>query len=232
MRIFLSILAFTITVLSVSDPICADIFSYKDKKGVIHLSNSRVTRFSSRRAIKETRKSTVTVVSSREKESVIRTINRIAVKEGVDPMLVMAIAKAESSFNPRAVSPKGAVGVMQLMPGTAAQMAKAKKVTRQALFQPGLNIRLGCRYLSWLRHRLPRPEAIIAAYNAGLPAAKRWQREAGNDPLSYIETIGYEQSRKYARWVIGDYLWYRYLWPREFDNREDNNYIQWLQASQ
>ena len=139
-------------------------------------------------------------------------------KDKVDPYLALGILRRESRFNPAAVSNVGAIGLMQLMPPTAAQMAGLDDLPDDLLFDPGYNIRLGCKYLRWLTVRLKKKEVVVAAYNAGPTAAKRWQRLAGSDVETYIESIGYDQSRNYARWVIGDYLWYKYLWPGEFSN--------------
>jgi soluble lytic murein transglycosylase len=89
-------------------------------------------------------------------------INQIASEEGVDPELVRAIIKAESNFDPRAVSRKGAQGLMQLMPGTAGRYA----VTNT--FDPETNIRGGVRHLRYLHDLFPGQLPLaLAAYNAG-----------------------------------------------------------------
>lgn len=89
-------------------------------------------------------------------------INQIASEEGVDPALVRAIIKAESNFDPRAISRRGAQGLMQLMPGTAGRYA----VTNS--FDPETNIRGGVRYLRFLYGLFPGHLSLaLAAYNAG-----------------------------------------------------------------
>ena len=78
----------------------------------------------------------------------------------------LAIIHAESNFDPRAVSHKGAVGLMQLMPATARWMAPG--VSRRQLFDPALNIELGTRYLRYLANRYGGDaEKILIAWNAG-----------------------------------------------------------------
>ncbi|MCP4583309.1 MAG: transglycosylase SLT domain-containing protein [candidate division Zixibacteria bacterium] len=136
----------------------------------------------------------------------------------IDPYLALAVIRRESRFDPSAVSSVGASGLMQLMPATAAQMAAGDGEPQEWIFEPGYNIKLGCKYLRWLDVRLKRDEVVVAAYNAGPTAAKKWLKQAGPEEETYIETVGYEQSRNYARWVIGDYYWYRYLWPSQFSN--------------
>ena len=104
-------------------------------------------------------------------------------KHKVNPHLIAAVIRAESAFNPRALSPKGARGLMQLMPATA----KRYGVRTAELFQPERNIEAGVRYLSFLTDRfagdLPR---ILAGYNAGEGSVDRY---GGVPP--YRETQGY-----------------------------------------
>jgi soluble lytic murein transglycosylase-like protein len=116
-------------------------------------------------------------------------INQIALEEGVDPGLVRAIAKAESNFNPRAVSRKGAQGLMQLMPGTAGRYAVANS------FDPEANIRGGVRYLRFLQDMFPSQLSLaLAAYNAG-----------ENVVLRYNGIPPYPETREYVRRVLRFY---------------------------
>ncbi len=113
-------------------------------------------------------------------------INRIATEEGVDPELVRAIIRAESNFDPRAVSRKGAQGLMQLMPGTAGRFAV------ENTFDPEANIRGGVRYLRSLHDRFPgRLPLALAAYNAGENAVLRHN---GIPP--------YPETRQYVKRVL------------------------------
>lgn len=82
----------------------------------------------------------------------------------VNPALVAAIVRAESGFNPRAVSPKGARGLMQVMPDTARRFGASPG----RLFEPAANLEVGTRYLAWLMDRFPGDlTRVLAAYNAG-----------------------------------------------------------------
>jgi soluble lytic murein transglycosylase len=117
-------------------------------------------------------------------------INRIASDEGVDPNLVRAIVKAESNFNPYAVSRKGAQGLMQLMPDTAG------RYTVGNAFDPETNIRGGVRYLRFLHDLFPGRLALtLAAYNAGENAVLRY-----NGVPPYPET---QQYVKRVLWFYG-----------------------------
>jgi len=84
---------------------------------------------------------------------------------GIDPRLALGMAKVESQYNPKSISPKGAVGVLQVMPQFAWHDFK---VTREMLFDPQMNIRVG---LSWMKLLLDRfgqdLDLSLAAYNAG-----------------------------------------------------------------
>jgi hypothetical protein len=104
-----------------------------------------------------------------------------AKRYGVDASLVSAVIRAESNFEPRAVSRKGARGLMQLMPATA------KRLSLTHPFDPVANVRAGVRYLKELLDRFDhRPELILAAYNAGENAVDTF---GGVPP--YRETVGY-----------------------------------------
>jgi transglycosylase-like protein with SLT domain len=104
-----------------------------------------------------------------------------AKKHGVDAALVSAVIRAESNYEPRALSRKGARGLMQLMPATAKRLAVGKP------FDPASNVAGGVRYLKELAERFKhRPELVLAAYNAGEHAVEAY---GGVPP--YRETIGY-----------------------------------------
>ena len=104
-----------------------------------------------------------------------------AKRYGVDASLVSAVIRAESNYEPRAVSRKGARGLMQLMPATA------KRLSLTHPFDPVANVRAGVRYLRQLLDRFDhRPELVLAAYNAGENAVDTF---GGVPP--YRETVGY-----------------------------------------
>jgi soluble lytic murein transglycosylase len=137
-------------------PVSADIYRYVDKEGVWHFTNVR-TDAQYKLYIKTTRKTPSKFI--KEYEGIILQASR---RFEVDASLVKAIIKAESYFDHKAVSHKGAQGLMQLMPQTANAMAVENP------FDPEENIFGGTRYLSLLLKRFNNDKRLaVAAYNAG-----------------------------------------------------------------
>jgi soluble lytic murein transglycosylase len=138
---------------------------------------------------------------------------------GIDPLLVLAIMRTESSFRPGAQSLVGARGLMQLMPDTARRIGKVDKRARPyaARFtEPRSNIWLGAWYLKNLLDRYGGRVALAAgAYNAGPGAMDRWVTErsdrAGKELDAFVENIPYRETRTYVRHVLEAYLIYRRL---------------------
>jgi peptidoglycan lytic transglycosylase len=126
----------------------------------------------------------------------------------VDPALVYALARTESGFNPHAMSPVGARGMMQLMPVTARFIARQTGL-RDALGDASANLALGQSYLHYLsaQHGIDgNLLAVLASYNAGPGAAAAWYDDLrhNSDPLLFIETIPTDQTRRFVRQVLAD----------------------------
>lgn len=133
----------------------------------------------------------------------------------VDPALVFAHTLQESRFQRGAVSGAGATGLMQVRPGTARDLARwdGDSAGPGDLKTPAVNMDFGQRYLEYLSRdgstggQLPK---VIAAYNAGPAPIARWQTEVrdGGDPLLYIESIPYWETRGYVGIVLRNYWMY------------------------
>lgn len=116
-------------------------------------------------------------------------ITDIAIGHGVDPLLVRGIIEVESGFEPSALSPKGAMGLMQLMPGTASDLGVSDP------WDPVQNIKGGTKYLSWLLKKYNGDlEKALAAYNAGPNAVDYYN---GIPP--------FQETQDYVRTIIARY---------------------------
>ncbi|ABE33069.1 lytic transglycosylase domain-containing protein [Paraburkholderia xenovorans] len=120
-------------------------------------------------------------------------INEAARVADVDSALLMAVIDVESGGNPQAVSPKGATGLMQLMPDTGARHGASD------LFDPRQNVAAGARYLKALMRQFGGLPLALAAYNAGEGAVQKY----GGQIPPYAETLNYVPK------VIARYRWYR-----------------------
>ncbi|HEU5261086.1 MAG TPA: transglycosylase SLT domain-containing protein [Gemmatimonadales bacterium] len=129
-----------------------------------------------------------------------------AAEFGVDPLLFVAIVRQESVFDAEALSPAGARGLAQLLPGTAAVTARGLDVTfyPEWITLPDLNLHLGAAHLDELLRRFGgRVDAAVAAYNAGGAPARRWlAREGADDADQFLEQIPYQETRNYVRSVL------------------------------
>ncbi|MBE7713677.1 MAG: tetratricopeptide repeat protein [Cyanobacteria bacterium SIG26] len=123
--------------------------------------------------------------------------------------LIMAIVREESSFNPRAQSPVGAMGLMQLMPSTAHEVGNQSGIdfNTNYLFNPELNIRLGNIYYATLRSMLDNKDvSSVAAYNGGIGSVIRWRATLlYNDTDDFVEQIPYDETKNYVKKVFRSY---------------------------
>ncbi len=143
-------------------------------------------------------------------------VEKYADSLNVPTMLIYAVLKKESNFDPRALSYANAYGLMQLIPGTASQVAAQLKIRFSdpaQLFQPALNIRMGVTYLSHLLKQFQQnPYLALAAYNAGPHRVERWQKKYGSsDDDFFLENIEFEQTRHYVRECMRYYWLYQLI---------------------
>jgi soluble lytic murein transglycosylase len=136
----------------------------------------------------------------------------------IDPAWAFAIARRESSFMPDAASGAGALGLMQIMPGTARYLAK-KKVKRSLLFTPEKNLQLGTQYMRYLMDKLNNNAVLAtASYNAGWRRVKKWLPEEQSLPLDvWIETIPYKETRNYVKAVLA----YQQIYSQHLGGKEN-----------
>jgi soluble lytic murein transglycosylase-like protein len=175
-------LACALVVAGAAAPARAQIYSWRDASGTLVLSDRPSSPDARTFAVPRTQgfRSTRPLLS-RSPTSFEPLIQEQASRHGVRPDLVRAVIQVESGFDPRAVSPKGAKGLMQLMPTTARLFG----VTN--VFDPAQNIGAGVRYLRSLLDRYRSEELALAAYNAGPGAVDRYDSQVPPFP----ETVDY-----------------------------------------
>ena len=155
-------------------PAEAQIYSWRDASGHLVLSNKPMTGATGEVTTyavpgPSLLRTTAPPVAPKREGQYEDLIREHATQNGLSPDLVRAVIRAESGFNPRAVSPKGAMGLMQLMPATARDLGVSNP------FHPGENIRGGVAYLARLMARYGQNlELALAAYNAGPGAVERY----------------------------------------------------------
>jgi soluble lytic murein transglycosylase len=141
-------------------------------------------------------------------------INLYSREYGIDPLFIISIIKVESNFSKSAKSRNGAVGLMQLMPSTAEELAGElgyKNFAPEYLTNPDVNIRLGVYYISKLQKEFNNNEILtLAAYNAGMRKAGDWHKE---NPLLEVDIndIPYAETREYVKSVRNNYAWLKWI---------------------
>ena len=132
---------------------------------------------------------------------------------GIEPALIFALIRQESAFQKRARSPADAFGLMQMISSTARQTARRIKAPYRGfrdLYIPSKSILLGTAHLKQLLDRYDNSFILaMAAYNAGETPVKKWRRAfPASNPLEFIESIPYRETRNYVRLLIRNYLFY------------------------
>ncbi|SKA99915.1 soluble lytic murein transglycosylase [Caloramator quimbayensis] len=144
------------------------------------------------------------------------TINKYAVKYELDPYLIYALIKAESKFNPYAISNKGAIGLMQITPSTGdyiAELLGDKNFSTDKLYNPDKNIKYGCYYLSKLFNDFNGDlDCVLAAYNGGEGNVRKWLKESKNGFTLEINKLPFDETKKYVKRVKQNYKIYKYIY--------------------
>ena len=167
----------------------ADIYTYIDSEGVVHFTNVPTSN-NYKLYIREKSKKILRRSNNRSFDGIIKKAQQ---KYGVDFSLIKAVIKVESGFNPKAVSKKGAKGLMQIMPSNFKSLAVKNP------FDPSQNIMGGTLYLQRLfikyKNKLP---LVLAAYNAGPQAVDKYNR-----------IPPYKETQRYVRKVMRTYSQYK-----------------------
>ena len=150
-------------------------------------------------------------------------IARVAEQYDLDPYLVAAVAQTESGFDPEAVSPVGAVGLMQLMPATAAWITGLDTWEGDAdpdLTDPIASLELGACYLHYLSGRFDGNSRLtLAAYNAGQGSVSDWIEAAGGADSFELTDIRFPETQEFVRRVEHYWDLYKRVYPDMFSER-------------
>jgi peptidoglycan lytic transglycosylase len=144
------------------------------------------------------------------------SIRKYSATYGLDPYLVAALIAQESTFDPGIKSVANAWGLMQLVPATGRQLAKAvgvRKFTTTSLTNPEINIRLGTLYFSRLVQQFGGTYYALASYNAGESRIVRWKSERpGMEEDEFIDDIPFPETQNYVKRILGTAEDYRLLY--------------------
>lgn len=131
-------------------------------------------------------------------------VEQYAIEYDVDPYLVFAVIHTESRFRENVVSPAGAMGLMQVTEETGEFIAKRLEIdnySKEMLFTPEMNIRMGVYYLSYLKESFPVKETQLAAYNAGPNRVRAWLSDEEISKGDVLTNIPFEETKNYVERV-------------------------------
>lgn len=133
------------------------------------------------------------------------SINYYSTKYGLDSKLVASVINEESSFKPNAVSPAGAVGLMQILPSTGEYVADllGDDFTKINLKDPETNIKYGCYYLKYLKQKFSDEKTLLCAYNAGETNVLNWlKNEVYSKDGEKLDNIPFGVTQNYVNKII------------------------------
>lgn len=139
-------------------------------------------------------------------------VERVIRTHDLDPALFYGLIREESHFDPAIVSHAGAIGLSQLMPATARDVARRMRLTEYELTDPATNLAIGAYYLDYLRGRFPGYLHALAAYNGGQGRVRRWLESYDLEGILFHEAIPLRETRHYVRKVVVSAAYYGYLY--------------------
>lgn len=147
-------------------------------------------------------------------------VQQYAKEYSVDPMLVFAVIKVESNFDPDALSPKNAAGLMQITEKTGkwgAEKLEIADYNNARLFDPEVNIRIGCWYLSTLYAEFGDNDLVVAAYNAGSGNVEQWLADRSLSAAGRtLDRIPFPETERYRKKVNNSWKIYKTLYENQF----------------
>lgn len=147
-------------------------------------------------------------------------VRQASFEAGISPLLALSVIRAESMFDPYAVSPSGARGLMQIMEATGRGLYRGGKLRRwypYNYFDPVLNVKMGIRYLGYLNKRFASLTLTAAGYNGGPGNVKKWMTYTGSDELRFALLIPVDETERYVKKVYDNLYYYQKLYPHYSD---------------
>lgn len=151
-----------------------------------------------------------------------RKVEKESKRWSLDPLLVHGLIRQESRYDPNARSRSNAMGLMQLLKGTAYGVAKHNNIPLASdaqIFSPETNIALGCAYLAYVKRRHENSDMFaVGSYNGGPNAVQKWKKNFISDGIGdldvFVENIPYKETRNYVRQVFAHYWNYEKLYAK------------------
>jgi soluble lytic murein transglycosylase len=153
-------------------------------------------------------------------EAIVPTAQKLK----ISPLLVLSIVRQESKFDPETRSPVGALGLMQVMPATAAFITPKMEMPNYNLILPPDNIKIGSWYLAHMHDEVKNDSLLaVASYNAGPGNVSKWVKKIGfNNPDEFVEDIPFDETQGYVRNVLGNYWNYLRIYNPEISEKVKN----------
>jgi soluble lytic murein transglycosylase len=156
------------------------------------------------------------VLELRYPQAYASVFDEVLSEEDVDPAVLYALVREESLFDPDIVSAAGAVGLAQLLPETAEDIARRMRLTVTDLTDPLPNLRIGARYISMLEEQFGDVFKALAAYNAGQGRVRGWERRWPQlHGLLFHRAIPFSETYLHIKKVVVSTVYYGYLYENQ-----------------
>jgi soluble lytic murein transglycosylase-like protein len=143
-------------------------------------------------------------------------IDELSTTSGIRDSILYGLVREESYFDPDIVSSVGAIGLSQLMPATAAAVARRLHMDEPDLRDPAVNLAIGVSHFGELLRSVNSVPKALLSYNAGLTRVRAWERAAGEMPGDlFVESVPFEETRKYVRKILVSSVMYASLYGSE-----------------
>ena len=171
-------------------------------------------------ALRRRRRLTVPELQQYYPKAFAGIIDPLAAATGIPDHILYGLVREESYFDADIVSSAGAIGLSQLMPATAAAVARGLRMTNPDLRDPATNLTIGARHLEALLSNVDSPTKALLSYNAGMTRLRQWERASRGLPVDlFVESVPIAETREYVRKILVSSVMYAFLY-KDADPRE------------